>query len=89
MGAVDSGAILARSAPKTKPENAVGLLARRMWPFPTMKVAPESRANRTLLSSVWAAAAVPASVLTAAAARKLKYSWILAFSEDLFLSFLV
>jgi hypothetical protein len=32
-------------------------------------------ANRTLLSSVWAAAAVPASVLTAA--RKLKYSWIL------------
>jgi hypothetical protein len=35
-----------------------------------------SRATRTLLSSVWAAAAVPASVLTAA--RKLKYSWILA-----------
>jgi hypothetical protein len=35
----------------------------------------ESRANRTLLSSVWAAAAVPGSVLTAA--RKLKYSWIL------------
>jgi hypothetical protein len=34
-----------------------------------------SRANRTLLSSVWVAAAVPASVLTAA--RKLKYSWIL------------
>ena len=34
------------------------------------------RATRTLLSSVWAAAAVPASVLTAA--RKLKYSWILA-----------
>ena len=35
-----------------------------------------SRANRTLLPSVWGAAAVPASVLTAA--RKLKYSWILA-----------
>jgi hypothetical protein len=34
-----------------------------------------SRANRTLLPSVWAAAAVPASVLTAA--RKLKNSWTL------------
>jgi hypothetical protein len=33
------------------------------------------RAIRTLLPSVWAAAAVPASVLTAA--RRLKYSWIL------------
>jgi hypothetical protein len=35
----------------------------------------ESRANRTLLSSVGAASGVPASVLTAA--LTLKYSWIL------------
>jgi hypothetical protein len=41
-----------------------------------IKLAGESRANRTLLPSVWAAAAVPASVLTGA--RKLKGSWILA-----------
>ena len=36
---------------------------------------PGSPATRTLFPSVWAAAAAPASVLTAA--RKLKDSWIL------------
>jgi hypothetical protein len=48
----------------------------RTQDFPDFWVLGGLRANRTLLSSVWAAAAVPASVLTAA--RKLKYSWILA-----------
>jgi hypothetical protein len=38
-------------------------------------VVPGSRANRTLLPSVWSATASPASVLIAA--RKLKDSWIL------------
>ena len=47
----------------------------RTQDFPDFWVLGGLRANRTLLSSVWAAAAVPASVLTAA--RKLKYSWIL------------
>jgi hypothetical protein len=41
----------------------------------------QSRANRTLLSSVWAAAAVPASVLTAA--RKLNIRGSCGVSEDL------
>src|SRR5260370_2414756 len=53
----------------------IGLAAQCLH-FAEKFLTPESRANRTLLSSVWAAAAVPASVLTAA--RKLKYSWILA-----------
>jgi hypothetical protein len=48
---------------------------------PRFRVAGESRANRTLLSSVWAAAAVPASVLTAA--RKLNIRGSCGVSEDL------
>src|SRR5260370_8072581 len=53
----------------------IGLAAQCLH-FAEKFLTPESRANRTLLSSVWAAAAGPASVLTAA--RNLKYSLILS-----------
>jgi hypothetical protein len=42
---------------------------------PLFRVAGGQQANRILLPLVWAAAAAPASVLTAA--RKLKSSWTL------------
>src|SRR6266581_8337821 len=56
-------------------ELAKRCIQRRSCIAASLGIVPGSRAIRTLLSSVWAAAAVPASVLTAA--RKLKYSWIL------------
>ena len=56
--------LIAKSLNERPPKVLGGLQSFPLW------------ATRTLLSSVWAAAAVPASVLTAA--RKLKYSWILA-----------